>query len=112
MRCHVGTAMAAEADQPEAAQQVGQRRALRPVVGQGHHRQVAQEGRRPVGRDAHALLGGGLPGGALGSEQVVGHPEAAASVEAAVLADLEAREPGQQRRTPEVGDAIAARVAG
>ena len=42
----------------------------------------------------------------------LGHPEAAARIEAAVLADLEAREPGQQRRTPEVGDAIAARVAG
>ncbi|THV17782.1 3-isopropylmalate dehydrogenase [Nocardioides caeni] len=42
----------------------------------------------------------------------LGHPEAAARVETAVLADLEAREPGQQRRTPEVGDAIAARVAG
>jgi len=42
----------------------------------------------------------------------LGHPEAAARIEAAVLADLEARVPGQQRRTPEVGDAIAARVAG
>ncbi|GAA3551295.1 3-isopropylmalate dehydrogenase [Nocardioides daeguensis] len=42
----------------------------------------------------------------------LGHPEAAAKIEAAVLADLEARVPGQQRRTPEVGDAIAARVAG
>ncbi|TNM42821.1 3-isopropylmalate dehydrogenase [Nocardioides albidus] len=42
----------------------------------------------------------------------LGHPEAAARIEAAVLADLEAREPGQQRRTPEVGDAIAARVLG
>ncbi|WGX98616.1 3-isopropylmalate dehydrogenase [Nocardioides sp. L-11A] len=42
----------------------------------------------------------------------LGHPEAAARVEAAVLADLEARTPGQQRSTPEVGDAIAARVAG
>ena len=42
----------------------------------------------------------------------LGHPEAAARIEAAVLADLKAREPGQQRRTPEVGDAIAARVAG
>ncbi len=42
----------------------------------------------------------------------LGHPEAAARIEEAVLADLEAREPGAQRRTPEVGDAIAARVAG
>ncbi|MBM9459217.1 3-isopropylmalate dehydrogenase [Nocardioides sp. zg-536] len=42
----------------------------------------------------------------------LGHPEAAAKIEAAVLADLTAREPGTQRRTPEVGDAIAARVAG
>ena len=42
----------------------------------------------------------------------LGHPEAAAKIENAVLADLEAREPGVQRRTPEVGDAIAARVVG
>ncbi|WP_435771530.1 3-isopropylmalate dehydrogenase [Nocardioides sp. SYSU DS0651] len=42
----------------------------------------------------------------------LGHPGAAASIEAAVLADLAERVPGQQRRTPEVGDAIAARVAG
>ena len=42
----------------------------------------------------------------------LGHPEAAAQIEAAVLADLEDRAPGTQRRTPEVGDAIAARVAG
>ncbi|KRB77186.1 3-isopropylmalate dehydrogenase [Nocardioides sp. Root190] len=42
----------------------------------------------------------------------LGHPEAAAKIETAVLADLESRAPGTQRRTPEVGDAIAARVAG
>ncbi len=42
----------------------------------------------------------------------LGHPEAAARIEAAVIADLTARTAGQQRRTPEVGDAIAARVAG
>jgi len=42
----------------------------------------------------------------------LGHPEAAATIEAAVLADLEARDPAAARRTPEVGDAIAARVAG
>jgi len=42
----------------------------------------------------------------------LGHPQAAARIEAAVLADLAERTPGQQRRTPEVGDAIAARVAG
>ncbi|KRA29639.1 MULTISPECIES: 3-isopropylmalate dehydrogenase [unclassified Nocardioides] len=42
----------------------------------------------------------------------LGHPEAAARIETAVLADLAARTPGQSRRTPEVGDAIAARVAG
>jgi 3-isopropylmalate dehydrogenase len=42
----------------------------------------------------------------------LGHPEAAAKIEAAVLADLSERQPGTQRRTPEVGDAIAARVAG
>jgi 3-isopropylmalate dehydrogenase len=42
----------------------------------------------------------------------LGHPEAAARIEEAVVADLAAREPGAGRRTPEVGDAIAARVAG
>jgi 3-isopropylmalate dehydrogenase len=42
----------------------------------------------------------------------LGHREAASRIEKAVLADLEAREPGVQRRTPEVGDAIAARVPG
>ncbi|HQR27085.1 MAG TPA: 3-isopropylmalate dehydrogenase [Nocardioides sp.] len=40
----------------------------------------------------------------------LGHPEAAAAVEAAVLADLAARVPGAPRRTAEVGDAIAALV--
>ena len=40
----------------------------------------------------------------------LGHAEAAAAVEAAVLADLAARQPGTTRRTPEVGDAIAARL--
>ncbi|MFC5729693.1 MULTISPECIES: 3-isopropylmalate dehydrogenase [Nocardioides] len=42
----------------------------------------------------------------------LGHPDAAAKIEAAVLADLAERTPDQARRTPEVGDAIAARVAG
>nr|WP_218849485.1 3-isopropylmalate dehydrogenase [Nocardioides perillae] len=42
----------------------------------------------------------------------LGHPEAAARVEAAVLADLAARTPGATRRTSEVGDAVAARVTG
>lgn len=42
----------------------------------------------------------------------LGHAEAAAVIEDAVIADLAAREPGATRRTPEVGDAIAARVAG
>lgn len=42
----------------------------------------------------------------------LGHPEAAAVIEDAVIADLAAREPGTSRRTPEVGDAVAARVAG
>ena len=40
----------------------------------------------------------------------LGHPEAAARIEAAVLADLTERVPGTTRRTSEVGDAIAARV--
>ena len=40
----------------------------------------------------------------------LGHPEAAAAVEAAVLADLAERTPGTTRRTSEVGDAIAARL--
>ncbi|MCW2834063.1 MAG: 3-isopropylmalate dehydrogenase [Nocardioides sp.] len=38
------------------------------------------------------------------------HREASAAVEATVLADLVAREPGTTRRTSEVGDAIAARL--
>jgi 3-isopropylmalate dehydrogenase len=42
----------------------------------------------------------------------LGHAEAAATVEAAVIADLAERVPGAARRTSEVGDAIAARVAG
>ena len=40
----------------------------------------------------------------------LGHPEAAAAVEAAVLADLAERAPGTTRRTSEVGDAVAARL--
>jgi 3-isopropylmalate dehydrogenase len=42
----------------------------------------------------------------------LGHPEAAAAVEAAAVADLAARQPGATRQTAEVGDAIAARVSG
>jgi 3-isopropylmalate dehydrogenase len=42
----------------------------------------------------------------------LGHAEASATVEAAVVADLAGRTPGDERRTSEVGDAIAARVAG
>ncbi len=40
----------------------------------------------------------------------LGHDDAAAAVEAAVLADLAERTPGTSRRTSEVGDAIAARL--
>jgi 3-isopropylmalate dehydrogenase len=40
------------------------------------------------------------------------HADAAAAIEEAVLADLAGRTPGEARRTPEIGDAIAARVAG
>ena len=40
----------------------------------------------------------------------LGHPDAAAAIEAAVLADLSERAPGTSRRTSEVGDAIAARL--
>jgi 3-isopropylmalate dehydrogenase len=40
----------------------------------------------------------------------LGHPEAAARIETAVLADLSERTPGTTRRTNEVGDAIAARL--
>lgn len=40
----------------------------------------------------------------------LGHPDAAAAIEAAVLADLRERTPGTPRRTSEVGDAIAARL--
>jgi 3-isopropylmalate dehydrogenase len=40
----------------------------------------------------------------------LGHVDAAAAIEAAVLADLAARQPGATRTTAEVGDAIAARL--
>jgi 3-isopropylmalate dehydrogenase len=40
----------------------------------------------------------------------LGHADAAAAIEAAVLADLSERAPGATRRTSEVGDAIAARL--
>jgi 3-isopropylmalate dehydrogenase len=40
----------------------------------------------------------------------LGHPDAAAAVEAAAIADMADRRPGTTRRTAEVGDAIAARV--
>jgi 3-isopropylmalate dehydrogenase len=42
----------------------------------------------------------------------LGLEDAARTVEDAVVAELAAREPGASRRTAEVGDAIAARVAG
>jgi 3-isopropylmalate dehydrogenase len=41
----------------------------------------------------------------------LGHTDAAARVEAAVLTDLSERVPGASRRTSEVGDAIAARLS-
>lgn len=41
----------------------------------------------------------------------LGHPEAAGVVEAAAVADIAGRDPGTPRRTAEIGDAIAARVA-
>ncbi|MDF1602907.1 3-isopropylmalate dehydrogenase [Nocardioides sp. YIM 152315] len=41
----------------------------------------------------------------------LGHADAAAAIETAAIDDLAARTPGAARRTPEVGDAIAARVA-
>jgi 3-isopropylmalate dehydrogenase len=41
----------------------------------------------------------------------LGLEDAARSVEAAVIADLADRKPGEKRTTAEVGDAIAARVA-
>ena len=41
----------------------------------------------------------------------LGHPEAAAAVESAVIADLAERDPSVARRTSEIGDAIAKRVA-
>ncbi len=40
----------------------------------------------------------------------LGHPDAAARVEEAVLADLAERVPGASRRTSDVGDAIASRL--
>jgi 3-isopropylmalate dehydrogenase len=42
----------------------------------------------------------------------LGFDAAARTVEQAVVDDLAAREPGSSRRTAEVGDAVAARVAG
>ena len=42
----------------------------------------------------------------------LGYADAAATVESAVIADLAERTPGTTRRTSEVGDAVAARVAG
>jgi 3-isopropylmalate dehydrogenase len=42
----------------------------------------------------------------------LGYADAAAAIETAVIEDLAARTPGAARRTSEVGDAIAARVAG
>ena len=42
----------------------------------------------------------------------LGYADDAAAIERAVIDDLAARVPGTTRRTPEVGDAIAARVAG
>jgi 3-isopropylmalate dehydrogenase len=41
----------------------------------------------------------------------LGHTEAAAAIDAATLADLADRVPGATRRTSEIGDAIAGRVA-
>jgi 3-isopropylmalate dehydrogenase len=41
----------------------------------------------------------------------LGYDEQARAIESAVLADLENRVPGAMRRTSEVGDAIAARLA-
>ena len=41
----------------------------------------------------------------------LGYDDAARAIESAVLADLAARVPGATRRTPEVGDAIAARLS-
>ncbi len=42
----------------------------------------------------------------------LGHADAAAAIEAAVIADLAERDPATPRRTSEVGDAIAARLGG
>ncbi|HTW13482.1 MAG TPA: 3-isopropylmalate dehydrogenase [Nocardioides sp.] len=42
----------------------------------------------------------------------LGHAEAAKAIDDAVVADLAERTPGATRRTSEIGDAIAARVAG
>jgi len=42
----------------------------------------------------------------------LGYADAAGTVESAVIADLAERTPGTTRRTSEVGDAVAARVAG
>jgi 3-isopropylmalate dehydrogenase len=41
----------------------------------------------------------------------LGHHDAATAVEAAAVADLADRVPGATRRTTEIGDAIASRLA-
>ena len=41
----------------------------------------------------------------------LGYADAAAAVERAVIDDLAGRAPGTTRRTAEIGDAVAARVA-
>jgi 3-isopropylmalate dehydrogenase len=41
----------------------------------------------------------------------LGYADAAARVDAAVVADLAERVPGRRRRTAEVGDAVASRLA-
>ena len=64
------------------------------------HRRASRRPTRPPRSSRPALLLDHL-----------GHADAAAAVEAAVVADLAARVPGATRRTSEIGDAIAARVA-
>ena len=68
----------------------------------------------PDWRFERAVAATGLPA-ILSAALLLDHlglPDAAARVEAAVLADLADRVPGASRRTSDVGDAIASRVAG
>jgi len=70
----------------------------------------------PVHGSAPDIAGQGTadPTAAIGSVALMldhlGHPDAAAAVEAAIVADLAERDPGRPRTTTDIGDAVAARL--